>query len=382
MKQSPTIATGREHVGWVDLLRVIACFAVVLSHSCDQFVAQFDNDRASFLTGVLTGSLVRPCVPLFVMMTAVLLLPVRSGLSEFYAKRIGRLVKPLIFWSVVLPVSFWAYLNYVNPSTTNPAIVGDHSADGTLKNIWTCVFNFNFDTTPLWYLYMLIGLYFVMPVFSTWLERAQKRDIRLFLTVWGASLVLPYVQMAAPMLGYEGNYGNMGLYGVCDWNAFGTFYYVSGFVGYTVLAYYLVRFPLQWSWRRMLWTMVPMFAAGYAATVAGYTAMQEAFPGNYAYLEIIWNFTGINVFMMTLPVFAIVSKLNTAPRPWLSKLASLTFGIYLCHFIFVQAAYDLFDIGGLPYIVRIICMAVTTFAVSAGVTAVMKKSGWTKIFVS
>lgn len=69
----------RERIGWVDLLRVIACFLVVFSHSCDAFVAVFDSDRATFLQGALAGSFVRACVPLFVMMSGVLLLPVRTG---------------------------------------------------------------------------------------------------------------------------------------------------------------------------------------------------------------------------------------------------------------------------------------------------------------
>ena len=28
----------------------------------------------------------------------------------------------------------------------------------TITKIWTFIFNFNYDTTPLWYLYMLVGL--------------------------------------------------------------------------------------------------------------------------------------------------------------------------------------------------------------------------------
>ena len=72
-------APARERIGWIDLLRVIACFLVVFSHSCDPFVAVFDSDRATFLQGALAGSFVRACVPLFVMMSGVLLLPVRTG---------------------------------------------------------------------------------------------------------------------------------------------------------------------------------------------------------------------------------------------------------------------------------------------------------------
>lgn len=111
---------GRQNnIGWVDLLRVLACFMVVFSHSCDAFVAQFDADRASFLTGVFGGSLMRASVPLFVMMTGVLLLPVGQGydLVSFYRKRIGRILPPLVFWSVALPLLMYAYFNYTNPST-------------------------------------------------------------------------------------------------------------------------------------------------------------------------------------------------------------------------------------------------------------------------
>lgn len=75
--------TTKEHLGWIDLLRVLACFLVVLSHCCDPFVAQFDADRSAFLTGMFTGSTVRCCVPLFVMMTGVLLLPVQTGMVRF-----------------------------------------------------------------------------------------------------------------------------------------------------------------------------------------------------------------------------------------------------------------------------------------------------------
>ena len=70
----------KEHIGWVDLLRVLACFLVVFAHCCDPFVGQFDADCGAFLTGAFAGSLVRCSVPLFVMMTGVLLLPVGAAL--------------------------------------------------------------------------------------------------------------------------------------------------------------------------------------------------------------------------------------------------------------------------------------------------------------
>lgn len=154
----------RENIGWIDLLRVTACFLVVFAHCCDPFVARFDTDRPTFLQGCALGSAVRCCVPLFVMMTGVLLFPVRNGMSEFYKKRIGRIVVPLIFWSVMLPVLYFIYLNYIT-TTDNPTIdMSAFTLEMTITKIWTFIFNFNYDTTPLWYLYMLVGLYFIIPI--------------------------------------------------------------------------------------------------------------------------------------------------------------------------------------------------------------------------
>lgn len=371
-------------IGWISMLRVIACFTVVFAHCCDPFVAQFDANREMFLTGVFAGSLTRPCVPLFVMMTAVLLLPIKEGMpfGNFCRKRIGRLLPPLIFWSIALPLIIFLYFAYVSPESCNPQLSAyDHSASGLIGKLYTFIFNFNFDTTPLWYLYMLIGLYIAMPILNAWLAQASRKEVRQLLYVWGATLFIPYIEMFAPIFGYSGNYGNMGLFGECDWNIFGTFYYVSGFIGYMVLAFYLKKWPLQWSWKKMAAICIPMFVAGYTITSVGYIITNSYYPGNYAYLEILWYFTGINVFMMTFPVFAVIQKTNAKPSRWMQEVASLTFGIYLCHFAFTFMAYDMYDISGLPYIVRIILAAITTFAISAAIVWAMSKSRITKSLI-
>lgn len=358
--------TEKAHFGWVDLLRIIACFLVVVSHSGDPFVAQFDNNPDEFLTGALVGSLMRICVPLFAMMSGVLLLPVKMEMGEFYSKRAKRILIPLIFWSVALPVLYFLYVNYLIPQSVNPALtLENYTWEATLQRMYLFVFNFNYDTTPLWYLYMLIGLYLFMPIISPWLMQASQKDMKRFLYIWAFSTLIPYIQMAAPYLGYTGNYGSMGLFGVCEWNAYGTFYYFSGFLGYIVLAYYLVRFPITWSWTKTLSITIPLFIIGYAITAFGFILTQKYYPGSYANLEIIWYFSGANVLMMTISIFIIVQKIKIESTPLLRKLAALTFGVYLCHFIFVQFAYDMiYPNVNAPAFVKIILIAIFSSLIS------------------
>lgn len=371
--------TVESRIGWIDYLRVLACFLVVLSHSCDPFVGQFDANRTEFLTGAIIGSFVRSCVPLFVMMSGVLLLPLKMDMETFYRKRIGRVVIPLIIWSLITPLLYYVYLNYA-VTTSNPGIdMADHALLPALQKPYLFIFNFSYTTTPLWYLYMLIGLYLFMPVIGSWLNQASQKDIRRFLYIWGISMCLPFVQMLAPLLGYVGNYGNPGILGVCDWNPYGTFYYFSGFLGYIVLAHYLVRFPLGWSWKKTLSVAIPLFLAGYVVTLLGFVLTQRYYPGNYAYLEIFWYFSGINVFMMTFSVFIVMQKIRFAYSPFMAKVASLTFGVYLCHFLFVQMGYDLVHtLIPLSAFLQIPLMAVLAFSVSLGIVWLLDQNRITR----
>ena len=372
----------KEHIAWVDLLRVTACFLVIVSHSCDPFVGQFDNNHYEFLTGAFIGSLVRPCVPLFVMMSGVLLLPIKMDMSTFYSKRAKRLLLPFIFWSLMLPVLYFLYVNS-GIKILSPNILTENYTIGlTLQKLYTFIFNFNYDTTPLWYVYMLIGLYLFMPIMSSWLKQASKKDIQWFLRIWIISMCLPYLQMLAPYLGYTGNNGNMGILGICDWNEYGMFYYFSGFLGYLVLAYYLVQYPLDWSWKRTLTAAIPLFLIGYVITAGGFILTQEYFPGSYANLEIIWYFAGINVFLMTFSVFIVMQKINVKASPLLKKAAGLTFGIYLCHFIIVQLGYDLiYPNIPVPAFLKILLISIFSFAISLFITWLMSLNKITKKFV-
>lgn len=375
------VKTG-EQIGWIDLLRIIACFLVIVSHCCDPFVGQLNNNYPEFLTGVLIGSFVRPCVPLFVMMSAVLLLPVNLDMRTFYSKRAKRLFFPFLFWSLVLPILYFVYVNSGIPMISPNIDLADYTLAETLRKMYTFIFNFNYDTTALWYVYMLIGLYLFMPILSAWLKQADKRDIQYFLIFFMIGSSLLYIQVLAPYLGFQGYGGNPGLWGVCDWNVYGTFYYFSGFIGYVVLAYYLVTYPFNWSWKHTICTGVFLFLVGYAITASVFINMQQHFPGDFTKLEIPWSFTGINVLLMTFGVFIIMQKLKIQSSPLLKKSAGLTYGIYLCHFIIVQMGYDLiYPNIPVPAFLKIILMAVFTFGISYAITWLMSLNKLTRRFV-
>ena len=367
--------TKREHIAWVDLLRIVACFLVVVAHACDPFVAQIGVKDSEFMSGAYIGSLVRPCVPLFVMISGLLLLPTNMNMKDFYTRRAKRLFVPFIFWSLALPVLNYLYFS-TGVQSSNPYIdPANYTVSSTINKMYTFIFNFNQDTTPMWYVYMLIGIYLFLPIMSAWLVQASKKDVQCYLGIWMVSLCLPYIALVAPYLGYKGD----GLLGICTWNSFGMLYYFSGFLGYVVLAYYLKKYPLSWSVPKRLAIGIPMYIIGYLFAAFGFIYASKNFPGEWSIIEIPWYFYGINVFLMTFPVYILMQKIEVKQSALLTKIASLTFGIFLCHFVFVQIGYDFVYtfIPASPFL-QIIIISIIGFLLSTLVIWLMSLNKITK----
>lgn len=85
----------------LDLLRVIACYLVMQQHASEYY---YIGDQLSVVTGSNTfwigiiTSLCRTSVPLFVMLSGFLLLPMQDSISRFFRKRFTRIVYPFVVW--------------------------------------------------------------------------------------------------------------------------------------------------------------------------------------------------------------------------------------------------------------------------------------------
>ena len=85
MNQPIAMNTTRKHVVWLDVVRLVAMFTIVCCHSADPFNFYPGEPPANIdeikFWGAAYGAFLRPCVPLFVMITGALLLSVRVEIS-------------------------------------------------------------------------------------------------------------------------------------------------------------------------------------------------------------------------------------------------------------------------------------------------------------
>ena len=354
-----------RHIVWLDVVRFIAMFTVVCCHCADPFnfyTGTAPNIREIKLRGAIYGSVLRPCVPLFVMITGALLLPVRGDTSAFYKKRITRVLYPFFIWSVIYNLFPWitGWLGF------SPQIILDffpyageevmrQSFSVAVKYILNIPFNFSILAVHMWYIYLLIGLYLYLPIFSAWVEKASERAKQMFLLAWGVTLLLPYYYQFVD--GY--------LWGTCSWNSFGMLYAFAGFNGYLLLGHYLKN--LDWSMKKTLATGIPMFVIGYVVTFFGFRHMTALPDYTDEMLELFFTYCSLNVVMMTIPVFMLAKKVNIRSERIRKALANLTvcgFGVYMIHYFFTGPAVMLTRAIGIPIPLQIPVAAVMAFAVS------------------
>lgn len=247
-------STGREV--WLDYMRVMACFMVMVVHSTEPFYLGGEGALVltatdAFWVAVFEG-LVRCCVPLFVIASSYLQFPLHYSAGEFLRRRAVRILVPMALWTVVYAL-----------------VWGEPVAN--LKGL---LLNFNYAAGHLWFVYMLVGLYLLMPLLSPWAEKVSRKELEVYLGLWLLTTLFPLVREwaggEAPLIQAADGLPAPALFplwGEASWNPFGTFYYVSGFLGYLLVGLYVRKFLANNRWTGFLgWSL---FLLGFVGMVSG-----------------------------------------------------------------------------------------------------------------
>ncbi|MBP3212807.1 MAG: acyltransferase [Prevotella sp.] len=321
---------------WIDWMRVAACLMVMVVHSTEPFYLGGEGSRilteGDAYWSSFFDSFVRACVPLFVVASSYLQFPLHYSTGEFLRRRALRVLVPFLCWTIVYAL-----------------VWGE-----PVENFRSLLLNFNYAAGHLWFVYMLVGIYLLMPMLSPWAERVGKRELQFYLLLCFATTLIPFVRAlaadgAAPVIYGPTGIPNRALYplwGEASWNTYGLFYYLSGFIGYLLLGLYLRRFVGNLSWGKALAVALPAWLAGFAICFGGFIVMvMNDAAGQFPIegptgLAAAWETTWINdtagVFLMTIGWILVFRKINAGGwfyRSVLLPISKASYGMYLCHMI-------------------------------------------------
>ncbi|MDR3693597.1 acyltransferase family protein [Mucilaginibacter sp.] len=328
-------ATKPETIDWISNLRLIALYAVIILHCSSPLLGDYGKvPMADWWSADFLNALTRFAVPAFVMITGALLLPREYEIGSFLKKRLSRVVIPFIFWSLV-----YVWYSWYNEEIT---FGGDVWAD--IRQVLHLLKTGS--AYHLWYVYMLIGLYFFIPVIGKFVRNASEKELVYFLAVWfGVMLITqPYLMRYNPSV---------------------DMHYFAGFAGYLVFGYYLANKDFNVKHLR-LW-MLLLFLCSIALIAIGSRLLiaYPIYPGTMFYEPVnpaVLLLSG-SAFMLAKLTVPKVPPVITRARDFAGKY---NYGIYLAHALVLYFLDDLFGISyklGIP-ILSIPLTALICFLIS------------------
>lgn len=332
--------TKRTH--YADLLRISAAFMVVLLHVAAQYWAAVPVDSPEWFTFHVYDSMARPAVSIFVMISGMFLLDPSKEISlpKLFHRYCKKILILLIFWSFFYATwrnVFWALLR-------------GYPID------WPTVLTaFQTGHYHLWYCYMLLGLYLLIPFLKKITADRTLMVYFLVLTL-GFTVILPVLPFTWAK----------------TMRQFMFFSFTAGYTGYFVLGYFFRTTVLSKSKRYLCYLAG---AAGLAFTI--FASYQKALALNtaFAYYD---PFT-LNTVCLSIAVFLFyqyeIPNLLQKHQKLISNLVDYSLGIYLIH-PFILAVLEHFGINALlfsPAALAVPAVAVIAFLLSWFATAIMKK---------
>lgn len=363
-------------VVWIDWMRVLACFMVMVVHSTEPFYLGGNGALIASASdawwAAFSDSIVRCCVPLFIVASSFLQFPLHYNAGEFFRRRAVRILVPFVLWSL-----FYAF--YWGEPVSN------------LKDL---LLNFNYAAGHLWFVYMLVGLYLIMPLLSPWAERVGKKELGIYLGIWLFTTIIPLLRDWVSTSGLVFTFGPTGiprqavypLWGECSWNAYGTFYYLSGVAGYLLLGLWLRKFPDTISNAKSYAIGIPCFLAGFATVFGGFIRRVfqmsgGVFPvGNTVADAVWWETTWCNdtfgVAMMTIGTLLLLRNVNSSGKFYrhvILPVSKASYGMYLGHMVALSAYSTLFRslLSQTPLV--ILLTAVSSFVTVAVVAVALQR---------
>lgn len=313
----------RKRVGYIDLLRVVSAFAVVMIH----VVTLSGISCPSLPTGTKAmledvHNLLRWSVPVFCMITGFLFL---GGKKECTYRSIRRNVMHLLLL-LVLVGGFYSLLEQIYTERRfSPTMFLRAASDLFTGNLWD----------HMWYLYMIIGVYLMLPVVAPFFRKESSEAGILCAISLLFTILLPD---AAKLLGIKTEFS----------------FPIAGYSFYVFMGGFLGRI------RYRKWHLGVSVIGIIAGAILILSPLYEKISINYRSLPVAMMAVG--VFMTT----AICFEKYVSGRI-ISILAFCSGGIYLLHPLFLNLQIRVFRINPLDYpmVLSVPINCVIIFGISA-----------------
>lgn len=330
----------KERVVYADLLKIIACIAVITIHVTATIIYRENIKIDGWMTAHFYNSLCRWAVPIFVMVSGLFIVnfDFKKGL-----KMSLKTFKILFVWS---------FLYFLGNATIKNKF---YILNFNFKEMKLFLKNFlNGNISPhLWYLYMLVGLYISVIFLKKVIKNSSKKELQIFILIgFIYSILIPTMA----------NFPAFAIYKVFSSKMYLNIF--SCYFMYLVLGYYIHTYNVEKKYRFVI------YALAIVSLILTYTVTKTLSLSDGKINETLYRNSSINVFFVSLGLFlffknAGFEKMKDKYKDYASKLVSKTFGIYLVHQIVINVLnkigfnLKMFNVFGSTLVVVFVCFVIS-----------------------
>ena len=346
-------ADGSRH-GRVDqfsYMRIIACFAIIILH--ELFASTTPNyfgkvmSESDWLFEFIAEHMLMWAVPVFLMVTGALQLdPGRElTLRKIFSKYIKRVALTLVVFTLIFSILDWAFDSTYDQSVS---FIIDWLKDLLLGHSWA----------HMWYIYLLIGIYLLLPFFKAgWnnLDEAGKKYLLIVLLLFNAC-----VAMVNDVMGVV---GGEYLEGVKL-----TLLLTTIYPAYLFLGDWLMRHRMK------LGTAIALTAVCSAVIIIFAVVQRNVDETTMKMLDCFHWYSSIFVVGQAAGAFSMMMYIKAPAGKFIRTLDDCTFGIYVIHMIGIHLIMKW--LGWNPYMYgpfAFLMMAIVLFAASFPLVWLIRK---------
>ena len=338
----------KERIIYLDLLRIFSIFAMMLLHVAASNWGNVDTTSFEWQVFNFYDSLVRFCVPVFVMISGVFFLDNERNVTvrKILTINIPRIITAFVFWSL----SYSVFI-FLGKAFTKK----EYDFVNLIKNFLTGHYH-------MWFLFTIVCLYLIVPLLRKITQDKKMMEYFFVLTFifCFCGNILKMIPLTKELYNLVFDKMNMHL--------------VMGYSGYFILGLYLFKYEMSkkiqyLSYSLGIISLLFTIIVSSIISVNSNTANQTL----YGYLLPNTLFVSIAVFVFFKYVINKINFKNTFVI-FIDLLARLSFGMYLVHDFF-NMIFSRIGISTLSYnaILSVPVNALMIFGLSFGVTYIINK---------
>lgn len=308
-----------KRTNYYSYLRAIACMAIVLLHTADASVMLYGDALSNVQKTVSMGMVycMMWAVPTFVMVTGALLLNPEKEIT--YQKLYGKYILRIVLALAVFGLIFRCFDIVMNGETW--------SVTSVLQGLWNVMTGKSW--AHLWYLYLLIGIYLLLPFYRKIAANSSTREIWYLLGIYALFIsILPLTGMVNVDLAFYIHTS--------------TIYPFYLFLGWTISSGKL-------NISRMGGAI--LFVVG---TLLLITVVRYRYLNGVEELAKLLNYSSVFVILQCMGLFALLKReadteeKESFGEKILLSIDQCSFGIYLVHMIFIRLVLRYWEVN--PYV--------------------------------